>query len=98
MNTTPNLTDTQYRRQALLYLWLRENRVSLASLARQIGVSQVSVSKWVQAESIPTKRLEQLKQLGIPEELLPKGVDIPTGPKPGWKMLSSSEPLMDNRG
>lgn len=98
MNTTPNLTDTQYSRQALLYLWLRENRISLASLARRIGVSQVSVGKWVQAESIPIKRLEQLKEIGIPEALLPEGVDIPTGPKPGWKRLSNVKAMTDSRG
>lgn len=100
MATTINRTPTELNRQTRLCLWLQENKISLSSLARSIGVSNTAIGKWIRADYIPTKRVEQLRQAGIPEEFLPIGMDVPTGPKPGWKLLQSTEsPLLaDSRG
>mgnify|MGYP002558174850 CR=1 FL=1 len=80
-----NLTYAQPSRQQRLLAWIRENGVSLSSIARTIGVSVTIVSKWIRAESIPTRRVAQLKDYGIPEDLLPPGVDLVPGPKLEWK-------------
>lgn len=97
MDTTVNRTSTELNRQARLCLWLQENQISLSSLARSIGVSNTAIGKWIRADYIPKKRVEQLRQAGIPEEFLPMGMDVPTGPKPGWKILQNREsPLQAN--
>ena len=87
MNTILNLSETKLNRQARLLLWFRENNVSFASLARRLNVTPASVGKWMRAEYIPCNRVERLKEAGIPEELLPQGMDVPCGPKPGWREL-----------
>lgn len=95
MDSRINRTSTKLNRQTRLYLWLQENKISLSSLARRIGVSSTTIGKWVRADYIPTKRVEQLRQAGIPEEFLPMGMDVPTGPKPGWKLLQNEmSPLL----
>lgn len=65
----------------MLSIWLKRQGKSQADIARALDVGEVSVSRWVKAESIPVRRHEQLVGLGIPAELLPAPVDITPGPK-----------------
>lgn len=85
MEHKQNLTQAAQDRQARLWLWMRENGVSFAGVARSLDVSGTIVRRWVNANTIPKKRLSQLISIGFPAELLPEGKDVLPGPKPGWK-------------
>ncbi len=52
--------------------WLRMNRISQRQLARCMGMSQTKLNSLVVNSNHATeKRVEQLRTLGVPEELLP---------------------------
>lgn len=78
---TKNLTQIDLTRQDMLCIWLKRNGKTQADIARALEVGEVSVSRWMRAESIPEKRHEQLVKFGIPAELLPEPLDITPGPK-----------------
>ena len=59
-------------KQEKLYLFLRRNRKSIASIAREMDMSRVGLRRIFLAETAP-------------QELLPEPLTLPTGPKPGWK-------------
>lgn len=78
MKELPQLDLT---RQDMLSIWLKRQGKTQADIARALEVGEVSVSRWMRAQSIPVKRHEQLVKFGIPAELLPAPVDITPGPK-----------------
>ena len=72
-------------KQEKLYLFLRRNRKSIASIAREMDMSRVGLRRIFLAETAPPERVSRLIELGIPQELLPEPLALPAGPKPGWK-------------
>lgn len=68
-------------RQAMLLAWLKQEGITQASIAKALETSEQSVSRWMRAETIPSWRHEQLVKFGLPEKLLPKPMNIPSGPK-----------------
>lgn len=78
MKEIPQLDIT---RKDMLCIWLKRNGRTQADIARALEVGEISVSRWMKADTIPSKRHEQLVKLGIPQELLPEPVDIVPGPK-----------------
>lgn len=78
MKDIPQIAVT---RQDMLSIWLKRQGMTQAKIARALEVGEISVSRWLRAERIPEKRHEQLVNLGIPAELLPKPLDITPGPK-----------------
>lgn len=75
-------------RQAMLLGWLKQNGITQSSIAQALETSGQSVSRWMRAETIPSWRHEQLLKFGIPEELLPRPMNIPSGPKRPKKMFA----------
>ena len=46
-------------------------------------MSRVGLRRIFLAETAPPERVSRLIELGIPQELLPEPLALPTGPKPG---------------
>lgn len=68
-------------RQGRLIGWLKQEGITQAEIARSLSASEQTVSRWIRSDSIPSWRHRQLVAFGIPEELLPPAIDIPSGPK-----------------
>lgn len=77
-----DLSQPTLTRQECLYLYLRREKVSLAALARAMGISRARVHGLLRAERAPSKRVQQLVALGLPRDLLPVPEDLRPGPKP----------------
>lgn len=60
-------------REQRLTLWLRGEGLTLAALAKKMGVHKSAPGKWLMScsEPLPEKRRQELVDLGIPGELLP---------------------------
>ena len=83
MGTMGSITSTDLTRQERLLIWLRRAGITHVDIAKKVGVSSsMSVARWFNAESIPTRRHRQLVDFGIPAELLPPALDINPGPRP----------------
>lgn len=76
----PNLTPVS--RQEALLLWKTRTGQTYERLGGSIGLSGNAVSKLLGQETMPTHRHRQLLALGVPEELLPRPLDLKPGPKP----------------
>ncbi len=75
------LSRITFTRQAMLLAWLKQEGITQARIAQALETSEQSVSRWMRAESLSSRRHGQLVKFGIPAELLPPAVDIPPGPK-----------------
>lgn len=69
-------------RQDKLKGWLTSHRLTYADIGNKVGMVASSVFLMLRKETARPERVEQLKALGIPEELLPVPKYIPPGPKP----------------
>lgn len=59
-------------RQLLLDSWLVLNQIQKQDIAKKIGVSNAFIGAVLaEKRAMPLKRFQQLKELGIPEDLLP---------------------------
>ncbi len=75
------LPQIAFTRQAMLLAWLKQEGITQARIAQALETSEQSVSRWMRAESLSSRRHEQLVKFGIPAELLPPAIDICPGPK-----------------
>ncbi|MBU1003553.1 MAG: helix-turn-helix domain-containing protein [Proteobacteria bacterium] len=71
-------------RQAKLRAWLVLNGFAMGELAKRLGVHPSMITRIVKGESAPARRIEQLAELGVPQELLPVP-SRPPGRPPGTK-------------
>lgn len=78
--STANLTIPT--RQERLHLWMRRLGHTYKAWGRLVGVSGHALSKLCGQETMPVHRHAQLRELGVPVDLLPKALDIKPGPKP----------------
>lgn len=69
-------------RQDSFLVYLRSAGLNLTRVAEELGVSVSAVSQIYRARSISTRRWRQLRELGIPAEVLPPAVDRRSGPAP----------------
>lgn len=60
------------KRQAHLAAWMAYHGLTRAEIARRIGISQQMVGQILSGKKIPQHRIDQLVNLGIPAEYLPK--------------------------
>lgn len=88
MHSTELVAHQTPTRQERLKLWLWSNNVPQAEIARRLGVAKSSVGYWIRRDFLSAQRVEQLRELGIPEDLLPCARDIPSGPRP--KLLQAT--------
>lgn len=81
-------------RQESLLLWLKRNCIQQGDIASALNIGKNTVSRWLRAETIPSWRYQQLLDFGIPQELLPKPLDIAPGPKRRSYPLVPRQPEM----
>lgn len=82
MQSMLEIPQNDLTRQESLYIWLRRNKIKGKDIAEKLGCSPNIVSRWLRSDRLPSWRVSQLRTLGIPDELLPRAEDIPSGPKP----------------
>lgn len=79
MNTTlPLATD---ERIAELNAWFARMRLKKADVAAEMGIHPSMLSRIISGDRAPIKRIEQLKSLGVPDELLPQAKGPPGRPR-----------------
>ena len=61
--------------------WLCANRLTYAKIGARLGLAASSLSLILNGNTARPERVAQLRELGIPEELLPEPLYIPPGPK-----------------
>lgn len=92
MRSTIPLTQDDLTRQERLAIWLRRKGVSQAAIARTIGVKPMAVKRWFDAERLPSWRVRQLLEFGIPEALLPRAEDVASGPRNSRQSVDKATP------
>lgn len=83
MQLTKPVTREDLTRQERLLIWIRRQRMTQAAIASGIGVGKVAIGRLLFSERAPSWRVQQLREYGIPEDLLPRAEDISPGVKPG---------------
>jgi len=63
---------TVVERTTALRAWLAYHEMDLFSIAGRLGVAHSTVTRLLKREKASLKRVEQLRNLGIPRELLPQ--------------------------
>lgn len=67
-------------RTVRLRRWMSAYSVTYRWLGEQIGISGQAVRYFLTGETIPIERHRQLVELGVPVDLLPVALDVPSGP------------------
>lgn len=80
-------------RQDRLRAWLALHGIRFGELAEQLGVHPSMITRIVKGERAPAKRIRQLLELGIPEDLLPE-----PSPPPGRPAKNARTPQNDDDG
>lgn len=93
MQTSFPVTYENLTRQERFFLWQRQDRDnrSFAAIGRKIGISRASALRLCLKDHISTWRFSQLREAGIPENLLPEARDMAPGKRP----QTSTESLSD---
>ena len=68
-----------------LKAWFAVRRVTQAELARMMGMSELHLNKLINRDYATPQRVEQLRTLGVPEDLLPEARERRPGRKPRTK-------------
>ncbi len=71
-NGTLVLDLTAVERKTALRAWLTYHEMDLFSIAGRLGVAHSTVTRLLKRDRASIKRVEQLRNLGIPRELLPE--------------------------
>ena len=69
--STYNLNPEILTRQQRFKIWKALSRVTYTGLGRHMGISHVAARAFCLGESAPAERVAQLREIGVPEELLP---------------------------
>lgn len=83
MQLTKPITREDLTRQERLLIWISRQSKTQAAIANGIGVSKAAIGRLLFSERAPSWRVQQLREYGIPEDLLPRAEDIPPGTKLG---------------
>ncbi len=83
MQSMKTVSQNDLTRQERLIIWMRREGHTNTSVARALGVTLSSITRWIAADSISTWRHRQLMDFGFPEDLLPAARDLTPGPKRG---------------
>ncbi len=75
------LNASNSSRQTVLKAWLVLNGYSMCDLAKKMEVHPSMITRIIKSEHAPAKRIQQLAQLGVPQELLPKPSRTPGRPR-----------------
>lgn len=84
MQLTKPVTQADLTRQERLLIWIRRKGTTQAKIASELGMGKVAVGRLLFSERASSWRVQQLRDYGIPEDLLPRAEDIPSGPRPKW--------------
>lgn len=91
MSLSEQITYDDLTRQERLIIWMRRMGTTRAKIGRALGIGTVAVGRLLFSERASSWRVQQFKEYGIPDELLPRVEDIPSGPKPS-KNVSVAAP------
>ena len=80
---TPHTLTAQERKE-MIFAWMRAYGLSYFCIGQSLGITGTGVSLMFTRATIPTRRYNQLRTVGVPPQLLPPAKDIPTGPKPRY--------------
>ena len=72
----------QFSRVSKLHAWMRQGGVRFGKIGQSISCTEATARRLLTSDTAPSYRVHQLREAGIPEELLPAPLDIPPGPKP----------------
>jgi len=61
--------------------WMAQYNVTYRWIAEQLGITDAGVRSMLKRETMPVVRHEQCVSIGVPEELLPTPLDLPSGPQ-----------------
>ena len=78
--------------------WLCAHRLTYADIGAQLGMVASSVALILNSDTARPERVDQLRDLGIPEEYLPAPLYVPPGPKPKAKPETAAEPVETTGG
>lgn len=93
MTFSPDHNQTHWDRQAELRVWMIRNKVTFVQLGVVMGnVTASAVQKSVRRPHMPVRNHKALVEFGVPAELLPPPLNVPSGPKPKAKVENSSPP------
>jgi len=67
MTIAHDVTTFTPKRQELLRMYLRRNGLSFKALGAEMGISPVNVARLCDNDTAPTRRVAQLRKLGIPD-------------------------------
>ena len=68
-------------RQERLHLWFRRSGLSQAAVARRLGISAGAFGRWLRAERLSVRNVAMMREVGMPEDLLPLAQDVRPGPR-----------------
>jgi hypothetical protein len=74
-------TLTLSSRRDALNAWLAVHRIPRSDLARALRVHPSMITRILNSEQAPAQRIEQLAELGIPREFLPRPSNPPGRPR-----------------
>lgn len=67
-------------RTVRLRQWMANCSVTYRWVGEQLGITTTAARSLLIKDTVPVKRHQRLVEIGIPAELLPVAMDIPTGP------------------
>lgn len=79
--TSKQFDNTKPNRCAQLKAWLALHQIRNADLAESLEVHPSMITRIINGERAPAKRISQLADFGIPEELLPLPSKSPGRPR-----------------
>ena len=79
MNIKEDISHMEPTRQERLHLWFRRCGLSQAAVARRLDISAVAFGRWLRADRLPVRNVAMLREIGVPENLLPLAQDIRPG-------------------
>lgn len=93
MNINEDISHTELTRQERLHLWFRRSGLSQAAVARRLDISAVAFGRWLRAERLPVRNVAMLREIGVPENLLPLAQDI----RPGRHNVATVQGIQDTK-
>ena len=79
MTIDSDIPQIELTRQERLHLWFRRSGLSQAEVARRLGISAGAFGRWLRAERLSVRNVAMMREIGMPEDLLPLAQDVRPG-------------------
>ena len=64
-----------------LRAWMTQNNVTWRWLSEQLGITATGARQLLTRETMPVQRYARCVEIGVPADLLPTPLDLPSGPQ-----------------